>query len=144
MQYAILKHFMDYDPRNEATASNVSISRDVFLLILESALRGSVIFNAEYYLKKYSDVKLALDRGAIESPDEHYFLTGYFEGRLPRQILVDERFYLKANPDVAAAIRNGAVRSAQAHFEIAGYGEGRLPYEGFSLLALKPRREGPG
>jgi len=92
------------------------------------------MFDEKYYLGANPDVAEAVEQNTVRGASDHYFATGYFEGRMPKRILVDERYYLENNPDVAEAMRQGSVESAQQHFEVAGYGEGRLPHKGFSLF----------
>jgi hypothetical protein len=99
-----------------------------------AALRQKGEFDEGYYLANNQDVKEAIGSSFIGDAAEHYYTTGYFEGRSPKRILVDERFYIQENPDVAAAIKKGLVGSAQEHFEGTGFREGRLPFKGFSLF----------
>lgn len=113
---------------------NISISRDLFRSLLIAALRHKGVFDENYYLAENSDIVDAVRRGAIVSASEHYYISGYFEGRLPKRFIVDERFYLAHNPDVVSGIRNGLIDSAQSHFDDRGYKEGRPPYADFSLF----------
>lgn len=133
MQYALLeKHLVD-GTRPDGTAT-VTLPKDLFRKILTAALRGSGQFDEAFYVAKYSDIKGALQKGAIASGTDHYYTTGYWEKRLPKKIKVDDKFYLQQNPDIAAALRKGAVKSAQQHFDVAGFSEGRLPFKDFSLF----------
>lgn len=92
------------------------------------------MFDEKYYLTTNDDIAEAVETNQVRSASEHYYATGYYEGRMPKRILVDERYYLENNPDVAEAMRQGVVESAQQHFEVAGFREGRLPHKGFSLF----------
>ncbi|MBL6082588.1 hypothetical protein JMJ56_31990 [Belnapia sp. T18] len=92
------------------------------------------MFDEDYYISNNDDIRTAVAKKQISSAGEHYFNTGYFEGRMPSKILVDEKFYLESNPDVAEAIRRGGIQNAQEHFEYSGFREGRLPYKDFSLF----------
>jgi hypothetical protein len=112
----------------------VSIPEDIFRCLLAAAIRQKGLFDEKFYLEMYSDVANAVKNGQIASGLEHYIAAGYFEGRLPKQLMVDERFYLQENPDVADAVKRGQLRDAQEHFEGAGFREGRAPYKGFSVF----------
>ncbi|MCX6973420.1 MAG: hypothetical protein NTZ94_03800 [Verrucomicrobia bacterium] len=101
---------------------------------MESALRAKGHYDETYYLNSNPDVQDAVRRGEITSGSDHYFITGYFEGRTPFKIIIDEKYYLKQNSDVADAMRRGIVRSAQEHFDVIGFKEARLPYPDFSLF----------
>jgi hypothetical protein len=115
-------------------STTVNIPAPLFRELLIKALRAKGMFDADFYLVAYPDVRRAIDQRQVDSADDHYYHTGYFESRLPQKILVDEKFYLRNNPDVESAIRQGTVKSAQEHFETAGFEEGRLPYADFSLF----------
>ena len=52
------------------------------------------LFDEEYYLKRYPDVK-----SSKIDPLDHYLYYGYKEGRNPGQ-LFDNNFYLRKYPDV--------------------------------------------
>jgi hypothetical protein len=112
----------------------VSVPEDLFRHLLAAAIKQKALFDEKFYLATYSDVAKAIKRGDIASGLEHYITTGYFEGRLPKQLMIDERFYLQENPDVADAIRRGQLRNAQEHFEATGFREGRAPYRGFAVF----------
>lgn len=77
-------------------------------------VRKSPLFNAEWYLQTYADV-----RESGVDPAEHFVLFGGFEGRDPGPSFSSAR-YLKDNPDVAAARANPLV-----HFLRFGSKEGR-------------------
>jgi len=119
------------EPDGSATV-NVPVA--LFRELLIKALRAKAMFDANFYLGAYPDVRRALEQRQVRSADDHYYDTGYFESRLPQKITVDEKYYLQNNLDVEAAIRAGVVKSAQEHFETAGFEEGRLPYADFSLF----------
>lgn len=105
-------------------------------VLLHTFLRSSlpqVEIDERFYRATYGDVDAAIRDGRLSSASEHYIAVGYFEGRLPRQILVDEQWYLYMYPDVAEAVKSGTVESAQAHFDKEGFKEGRLPYDGWTL-----------
>ncbi len=88
-----------------------------------------------WYLKTYPDIKEAITAGAVQSAKHHYARFGYFEHRMPRNIVVDPIWYLEAHPDVGDAINKKVYVSPQEHYEIAGFREGRLPYAGFDLFS---------
>ena len=132
MQYATLTRLIAASKSSRNGA--VTVPADLFRKLLIVALREKNVFDESFYLESYPDIKDSVARGVIPSGAEHYYKTGYFEGRRPKKLLVDERFYLEKNPDVATAIRNGKIASAQEHFEVAGFEEGRDPYSGFTLF----------
>jgi hypothetical protein len=132
MQYRTLTRLIAASKSSNGDA--VTVPADLFRKLLIGALRAKNVFDESFYLESYPDIKASVARGVIPSGAEHYYTTGYFEGRRPKKLLVDERFYLEKNPDVATAIRSGKISSAQEHFEVAGFEELRDPYSGFSLF----------
>ncbi len=96
-----------------------SAERDAFAAdpdAIVELLRGSSLFDSEYYAVKYPDV-----RAAGADPLEHYVLHGWQEGRDPN-LWFATSFYLEDNPDIADRIRNPLL-----HYGYAGYKEGRRP-----------------
>jgi len=112
----------------------VTINQELLRALLAAALRQKTPVDEKYYLAKYPDIAKAIANGILTSASDHWYETGYYEGRHPRRILVDEEYYLQAHPDVAKAIRAGKIKSCQDHFDDAGFAEGRLPFAGFSLF----------
>ena len=104
----------------------VKSSYDSFVDLVKNLLR-SVEVDEEWYLKRYPDIKEAIERGEIASARAHFLDNGYFEGRLPGQSAVDAEWYASTYPDVAEGIKAGEFRSAQDHFDQFGYEEGRFP-----------------
>lgn len=77
-------------------------------------VRKSKLFNADWYLQHYPDVKVAgLD------PLQHYLLHGWRESRNPNAIF-DTDWYLERNPDVRSEGFNPLV-----HYIRHGFSEGR-------------------
>jgi hypothetical protein len=118
----------------EGADQTVTIPRDLFRTLLITALRAKGVFDDDYYLAANPDVRDALRKKEIASAADHYYSTGYFEGRMPKRFLVDEDYYVAENPDVARAIKLKRVKNGQVHFDTNGFEEGRAPYEGFSLF----------
>ena len=112
MQYAALKFAISEDV-NEDGDTRIILSRDIFENMLKMALKGANLLDESYYIRKYPDVAQAISKGLIANAEQHYYNTGYYENRLPRNIIVDEAYYLKENPDVAAAVKRGTVKTAQ-------------------------------
>jgi hypothetical protein len=132
MQISRLSRLVNCDP---SIAEPIAlVPRHLFIYLLEVALRSKGQFDENYYLKSNPDVQGAVMRGEIANGSDHYFMAGYFEGRLPAKIAIDEKYYLKQNPDIADALRRGSVQSAQQHFDVVGFKEARLPYPNFSLF----------
>jgi polysaccharide pyruvyl transferase WcaK-like protein len=82
-------------------------------------------FDEEWYLKRYPDVKRAIDAGHQKSALSHYLTSGKAEGREPFGF--DEEWYLNRNPDVVASVSAGRCASALEHFLAHGRREGRRP-----------------
>ncbi len=133
MQYSHLKLLLGDQPSNNS-GNRVSLPVDLFNQLLAAALRSKGTFDETFYLAINSDIRDAVNSKVVANAADHYYTTGYFEGRLPCRLLVDEKYYLSENPDVVEAIRKGVIKNAQEHFEYAGFREGRLPYKGFSLF----------
>jgi hypothetical protein len=133
MQYSALTKLLEGNQNRNADGT-VTLSEELFRTLIIKAVKLKNEFDEDFYIKQHNDIREALKSRAIPSAADHYFNTGYFEGRMPKRFMVDERFYLKQNPDVADAIKKGVVRTAQEHFEYSGFQEGRIPYEGFSMF----------
>ena len=88
----------------------------------------------DWYFATYPDIREAVTAGSVSNAAHHYARFGYFEHRMPRNIVVDPVWYIEAHPDVGEAIARKIYNSAQHHYEIAGFREGRLPYAGFNLF----------
>lgn len=106
----------------------VSIRYEEFVELIRSIL-GEVEVDEAWYLSQYPDVLEGIRTGAVQSAKQHFADSGYFEGRLPFQILIDEDWYQREYPDVAESVRQGTVPSGQVHFDTNGYREGRLPFD---------------
>jgi hypothetical protein len=112
------------DVKGELT---VSASYTQFAELIRTLLQGIDVDEA-WYLQQYPDVADAIQKGIVASAREHFLNDGYFEGRLPFQIMVNEAWYLEQNPGVAEYIKRGDLISAQQHFNDNGYREGRRPF----------------
>jgi hypothetical protein len=108
-----------------------------FLSVLLQPMVAAIEFDEDWYLVRHPDVAKAVRAATIESAHQHYVQSGYFEHRMPRNIVVNPTWYLDAHPDVREAIRQKVYTSPQEHYEIAGFREGRLPYPGFGLFEDK-------
>lgn len=82
---------------DKQAAKRKKLSQDMSLLYT------SELFDADWYLETYSDVK----KNSID-PAEHYLLYGAKEGRKPSPYF-DGKWYLQANPDVASENTNPLV-----------------------------------
>jgi hypothetical protein len=92
-----------------------------------------ILFDADWYVTRYPDIAEALSSGKLGSAHEHYTQRGYYEHRMPYEIIVDEAWYLDAYPDVKDAVDKAVFKGGQAHFDALGYREGRLPFAHFRL-----------
>ena len=111
----------------------VAVDQFLFFELMSRRLID-VPVDEEWYLATYPDIKDAIAAGAVRSARHHYTRFGYFEHRMPRNIVVDPIWYLEAHPDVGDAIAKKVYVSPQEHYETAGFREGRLPYAGFNLF----------
>jgi hypothetical protein len=121
---------------NDADGANptVTMSIDLFRQLLITAVKAKGEFDEAFYLAANPDLRTAIQKKVVGSAAEHYYNTGYFEGKIPKRFVVDESYYLDQNPDVAKAISQRKVKNCQLHFETNGFREGRAPYAGFSLI----------
>jgi hypothetical protein len=83
------------------------------------------IFDENFYLDSYPDVKAAVDAGTIQSGLEHFQQYGLAEGRVLVSPFYDEQSYLDTNPDLAAVVQAGTFKSGLDHFIQFGEAEGR-------------------
>jgi hypothetical protein len=89
-----------------------------------------------WYLTTYPDVAEAISNRIVADAGDHYRRFGYFEHRMPYQILVQEDWYLDQYSDVKEAVVRRTFTSGQAHFDFSGYREGRVPFPNFELAAV--------
>jgi hypothetical protein len=116
-----------------ARTGYVAVDQFLFFELMARRL-AAVPVDEVWYLETYPDIKDAIASGAVRSAKHHYARFGYFEHRMPRNIVVDNVWYLEAHPDVRDAIRQGVYVDGQEHYLMAGFREGRLPYAGFDLF----------
>lgn len=90
------------------------------------ALTRSGLFDREWYLQQYDDV-----RASRIEPVAHYILCGAFEGRKPNRTF-DTAYYLKANPDVYASGLNPLL-----HYIRVGEKQNRKPSQDFDPEAYR-------
>lgn len=90
----------------------------------------------DWYSAKYPDVEDAISNKVVVDAGDHYRRFGYFEHRMPYQILVQEEWYLDQYSDVKEAVARRTFASGQAHFDFSGYREGRVPFANFSLATV--------
>ena len=83
------------------------------------------IFNEDFYLASYPDVKAAVESGEFKSGREHFEKYGLKEGRVLVSPFYDEQAYLRKYPDVAAAVAAKSIPSGLAHYIQYGEAEGR-------------------
>ena len=83
----------------------------------------SVVFNADYYASKYSDLKSAFGNDAAKLYD-HFLTNGIKEGRQASPIF-DVQYYLNSHGDLKAAYGTDYVK-AMKHFVAFGIDEYRL------------------
>jgi len=118
----------------------LAVDEHFFRFCMRSII-DKIKIDEKWYLSRYPDVAEAMGEEGPLSAAEHFIKHGYYENRMPYEIIVEEAWYLDQYPDVLIAVRNGDFASAQAHFEGVGYAEGRFPYPNFSLLTAATASE---
>ncbi|MGL5064114.1 MAG: pre-peptidase C-terminal domain-containing protein [Microcoleus sp.] len=83
------------------------------------------LFDRKYYLENNPDVAVAVARGTVSSPFDHYRKIGKFENRNPNA-LFDASYYLNTNTDVAISAQQNGFSGAD-HFIAFGQFENRKP-----------------
>lgn len=83
------------------------------------------IFDENFYLASYPDVKAAVESGKFDSGKAHFDEYGLNEGRILVSPFYDEQAYLRKYPDVAAALAAKTLPSGLAHYIQYGEAEGR-------------------
>jgi hypothetical protein len=83
------------------------------------------LFDSKFYLENNPDVAVAVARGTVSSPFDHYRKIGQFENRDPNA-LFDASYYLDTNTDVAVSAEKNKFSGAQ-HFIKFGQFERRNP-----------------
>ena len=98
-----------------------------FLRFLIDQLVENLEVDSTYYLSANPDIAAATRSGLVKDPAEHFYKTGYYEGRSSKPTVVDEQWYLTQYPDVKKALDAGKLASATEHFLESGAFEGRAP-----------------
>lgn len=83
------------------------------------------LFDRKFYLENNLDVAVAVARGTVSSPFDHYNKIGKFENRDPNP-LFDASYYLETNTDVALSGEKNQFSGAD-HFIVYGQFERRSP-----------------
>jgi hypothetical protein len=83
------------------------------------------LFDSKFYLENNPDVAVAVARGTVSTPFDHYQKIGQFENRDPNA-LFDASYYLDTNTDVAVSAEKNKFSGAQ-HFIKFGQFERRNP-----------------
>jgi hypothetical protein len=104
-----------------------------FLVVALQKQVESIHFDENWYLTRYPDIQIAIHDGKIKTGHEHYVFHGFYEHRLPYNIIINEPWYIEQYEDIRRAVMNRDFESGQNHFEELGYREGRLPYPNFTL-----------
>lgn len=110
----------------------VAIDRHFFYEILRPII-DRIRIDCDWYMAAYPDVAEAVSKEIVTDARDHFRRFGYFEHRMPYQILIHEDWYVEQYPDVRDAIERRAFTSGQNHFEVSGYREGRMPFPNFEL-----------
>lgn len=134
MQYQVLVDQLRNFSIDNGPNDIVGVPHSLLMRLLSAALKHKREFDEAFYLENNADIRDAVKARKIRAGAEHYYSTGYFEGRKPKRFVVDEKYYLSENPDVVNAIKKGIVKNAQEHYDAMGFQELRMPYKGFTLL----------
>jgi hypothetical protein len=89
------------------------------------------LFDSKFYLENNPDVAVAVARGTVSTPFDHYRKIGQFENRDPNA-LFDASYYLDTNSDVAVSAEKNQFSGAQ-HFIKFGQFERRNPNPFFDV-----------
>ncbi|MEG3834502.1 PPC domain-containing protein [Microcoleus sp. MON2_D6] len=89
------------------------------------------LFDSKFYLENNPDVAVAVARGTVSSPFDHYRKIGKFENRDPNA-LFDASYYLDTNTDVAVSAKLNGFSGAD-HFIRFGQFELRNPNPFFDV-----------
>lgn len=82
-------------------------------------------FDADWYVRLYPDVSVALASGCSTSAYDHYERVGFLAGRLGCPMPLDESWYTTHYKDISNALNRGTILSAKQHFRDHGFFEGR-------------------
>ncbi|WP_293147135.1 MULTISPECIES: PPC domain-containing protein [unclassified Microcoleus] len=89
------------------------------------------LFDSKFYLENNPDVAVAVARGTVSTPFDHYEKIGQFENRDPNA-LFDASYYLDTNSDVTVSAEKNKFSGAQ-HFIKFGQFERRNPNPFFDI-----------
>lgn len=110
----------------------VALDRYFFHEVLRPTI-NRIRVDRDWYITAYPDVAEAVSKKLVTDACDHFRRFGYFEHRMPYEILVQEDWYLEQYPDVREAIEQRAFTTGQNHFDVCGYREGRMPFPNFEL-----------
>ncbi len=113
----------------------IAVDKNYLVDLLKPVLRR-IYVDEGWYLQNNPDVVQAIEASLVESAADHYVNFGFYEHRMPYEIIVDEGWYIAQYADVGEAVAKGMIASARDHFYAAGFKEGRIPYAGFSFRLL--------
>ena len=121
-------HFFDcigVGADNLVAGNHVKVDGAVLRELIRMALSSTKIDEDTY--RQYDDIAEAEKAGMIENVSEHYFFSGYFEGRFAASGDFDSEWYMKTYPDVRLTIESGEIESAKKHYLEIGWSEWRAP-----------------
>ncbi len=84
-------------------------------------------FDAEWYLKAYSEARDAIAGGEVADAEQHFRKLGAARGLQPN-VLFSESSYRERYPEVAAEVEAGRFATGFDHFLLCGQHEGRHPH----------------
>ncbi|WP_210489415.1 hypothetical protein [Microvirga antarctica] len=111
---------------------------------LLDVMARSIPVDEQFYRSRYPDVDEATRAGDVASASQHYVEHGFYEDRIPCDVVVDEEAYLTLYPDIAEGIESGGVASATDHWIRYGRNEERNAYLQLKQLSGKSRAAAGG
>jgi hypothetical protein len=118
-----------------ARTQYVAVDKDHLVDFMKPTL-SRISVDSNWYLQANPDVADAIAKGIVADARDHYVTYGYYEHRMPYEIIVDEAWYLVQYPDVGEAVAKGLLASGKEHFYAAGFKEGRLPQPSFTFKVV--------
>lgn len=111
------------------------------LVLKDKKFKTSWLFDEEWYLQNYPEVKVLISRNLYLNGLHHY-LSNETPSFFSPLIDFSEEFYCKQYPDVASSIGvDKAFRSGFIHFILYGFQEGRKPNETLDLEQFKKQED---
>lgn len=86
------------------------------------------VFDEEYYLRTYADVRSSVEKGWLPSGLVHFVMSGFGENRSAFDL--DDRWYFLNYLMAAMEVGQGDYRNAAHHYAAVGAARGYRPVAG--------------